>query len=356
MLAMGEVVLLSAVYKVIKKNLPKSTLSVIASKYACDFLKSISWIDEVIPIESFGIDINEVSKLKRLLHRPFIVPSLKKYLNKGNFDCVFVRNEERLPYTQLINIALEKSNANEVVSLKPLMQKHFDPSVHVVKSYLSILKEIGFKVGGDERPTITPTVDDSLEMEHLLERMGVTKKIHKIVGIKPDSNLKIKGWSVENTSFVWKKLARDTGIKIILFSADREYINNVSALVQEKPLTIGHLPFDKLIAFIAQCNLFISVDTGLMHVATALGIPTIGIFGPTSGKMFGPYGANCYTLQGSMDCPHYRPESLLFPEKGDFQQCYTEDTCLLIESTCVNRVLPESVFRKARELLENGNI
>ena len=50
-------------------------------------------------------------------------------------------------------------------------------------------------------------------------------------------------------------------------------------------------------AFMKKSNLFIGNDSGLMHLAAASGIPTIGLFGPTNDKLYSPYGDNSYIIR-----------------------------------------------------------
>jgi ADP-heptose:LPS heptosyltransferase len=61
-------------------------------------------------------------------------------------------------------------------------------------------------------------------------------------------------------------------------------------------------PLEVLIAALAQLKGFISVDTGPMHFAAALGVPTIGLFGPNSAQCWAPLGTTHAWLQGS-PCP-----------------------------------------------------
>ncbi len=348
---MGEVVLLSVAFRIIKENLSNATLSIIAGGYSCNFLRYIPWVDEAVPIERFGVFMGRTTKVKRLLYRPFIVPMLSRFLRKGVFDCVFIRDDERLPYTSLIRTAVERSDVKNVVILRPLMQKHFDSSRHVIESYLAILKELSFTVIGDERPVLSLSDDGFKNAKSFLYKHGISKDTHKIVGLCPTSNMKIKNWDAEKISILVEKLSRDQHIKILLFTTDQEYTKRLSRLSKKHLLIVGYLPFGDLISLISQCELFISVDTGPMHVAAALDIPTIGIFGPTSGKMFGPYGKDCLVLQNTPDCPYYRPAAFFLPDEKEFQLCYIRDSCQIMEKACTDLVSSEEAFAAAKSIL-----
>ena len=50
-------------------------------------------------------------------------------------------------------------------------------------------------------------------------------------------------------------------------------------------------------AFMKKSSLFIGNDSGLMHLAAASNISTIGLFGPTNDKLYAPFGSNCYIIR-----------------------------------------------------------
>jgi len=219
-----------------------------------------------------------------------------------------------------------------------------------LKSYLAILKELGFKVKGDECPVLIPT-DEAIEnATNFLHMHGIKKGMHKIIGLCPTSTMKIKEWSPEKAAELCKMFSKDDSTRILLFSTDEEYVNKILKSVKHPPVVVGRLSFNDLIALCAQCDLFISVDTGPMHVAAAVGVPTIGIFGPTSGKMFGPYGKNCIVIQKTPDCSFYRPASFFSQDTEEFQACYVKDRCQFMEKTCVDLVLPEEVIEAVKDL------
>jgi ADP-heptose:LPS heptosyltransferase len=56
-------------------------------------------------------------------------------------------------------------------------------------------------------------------------------------------------------------------------------------------------------AFISKCNVIISNDSGPMHIAAAIGVPTIGLFGPTNPRGHRPYSVNSdFVINNKLDC------------------------------------------------------
>lgn len=351
MLAMGEVVLLSVPFGILKANLPKASLSVIAGGYACRFLSHISAVDRSIPIERFGIFLGNTPQVSQFLYRPFIVPLLALFLRRHRFDCVFIRDDERLPYTRYIRQAVRVARVPKVVRLKPLMARFFNAQTHVVDSYRQILGALDLQVDEIRRPTLQPQPSGVQNARRFLTAQGIFPDNHCIVGLCPTSNVQIKNWSPEKAAALCQRLAASDRIRVLLFTTDQAYQERLSALTAQLPVSVGMLPFGDLIGLIAQCNAFVSVDTGPMHVAAALDIPIVGLFGPTSGQMFGPLGQRCQVFQQTPKCPHYHPDAFFVANDQKFQQCYIQNRCLLAEHSCVDRISAETVGATVETLI-----
>ena len=83
------------------------------------------------------------------------------------------------------------------------------------------------------------------------------------------------------------------GAQVIIVSGpgDREAVAAVDAGAVSAPCVLNVLPLRQLAAVIAQCRVFIANDAGPMHIAAALGVPTIGLFGPGEESIWFPYDA-----------------------------------------------------------------
>ncbi len=113
----------------------------------------------------------------------------------------------------------------------------------------------------------------------------------RVVALVPSSNMVIKRWPMQS----WLKLdehLRGMGLKTILFfdkpgSAHERAFGRAgsSALPVSTQL-------DNVAGLLARCDLVVGVDTGLLHMAGALDVPWVGLFGPTNPAVTGPYDPN----------------------------------------------------------------
>ena len=73
-------------------------------------------------------------------------------------------------------------------------------------------------------------------------------------------------------------------------------------MMNSNPLIVSGISFMRTAALIGKCDVFISNDSSLMHIAAALKVPTVGIFGPTDPKRTAPYGRMHKTVSLNLQC------------------------------------------------------
>jgi ADP-heptose:LPS heptosyltransferase len=84
---------------------------------------------------------------------------------------------------------------------------------------------------------------------------------------------------------------------------DESDANFIKTNLPNDSVLIPEVKIGKLSALIKNCDLVIANDSGPMHISAALGIPTLGIFGPTNPKAHGPYSPNSdYVIKGDLHC------------------------------------------------------
>ncbi|MCJ7496612.1 MAG: HAD-IIIA family hydrolase, partial [candidate division Zixibacteria bacterium] len=129
--------------------------------------------------------------------------------------------------------------------------------------------------------------------------------------------------------------------KILLFGDknDQKLIEDISDYVGvDNIVQTIDMPLERLIAMIERCELFISNDSGLMHIASATGVPTIGIFGSTHpGLGFSPSGLNDKIFFAGVECS---PCSL-----------HGERGCVKESRFCMDNIKPEEIIKIAREMI-----
>jgi ADP-heptose:LPS heptosyltransferase len=111
------------------------------------------------------------------------------------------------------------------------------------------------------------------------------------------------------------------GFKIILLigPAEREYLGSGLELMRSSnPVWAENLSLIHVASLLERCQCYIGADSGITHLAAAVGIPTIALFGPTDPRIWGPRGEKVAILRKNVSCSPCAPEDL---ERCDHRRC-----------------------------------
>lgn len=170
-----------------------------------------------------------------------------------------------------------------------------------------------------------------------LSHLNIDKDCQPIVAIAPAANWHAKTWPIENFIRLIQEIMTRKGplqnARFAISAAPSEY-ESIKLLFSAAPLNrfinlIHDISLLEVGECFKHCTLFIGNDSGLMHLACASGVPTIGLFGPTRDDLYAPIGKQC--------CVVRTPES--FKELTGSKSFNTATTPNLMQSLCVESVL-----------------
>ncbi|MDD8018622.1 MAG: glycosyltransferase family 9 protein [Bacteroidota bacterium] len=127
----------------------------------------------------------------------------------------------------------------------------------------------------------------------------------KIIGINPSGGWYTKRWPKEKFALLADNLAVELQAKIILFwgPGEHEDVKKIQSLMKQSSIVIPSTTLKQMGALLKQCSYLVSNDSGPMHIAASLGVPALGIFGPTNPFLQGPYGGKSAWIRNeSLDC------------------------------------------------------
>jgi len=170
-------------------------------------------------------------------------------------------------------------------------------------------------------------------------------------GVKPD-NLRVaigagasygsaKCWSPDRFAELANRLQAQSGTDIILFGtlAEAPVSSAIAAGMHRAPIDLtGKTAINDLPALLSQCHLFIGNDSGAMHVAAAVGLPVVAVFGPTDPYGTAPVTPRCSIVQ---EKPYCSPCFL--------RRCPTDHRCM-------TRVTPDAVEAAARQWISSSEV
>lgn len=166
---------------------------------------------------------------------------------------------------------------------------------------------------------------------NILNSNGINEN-DKIVAFVPFSRGKTKTWNGNNYIELTKMIKSiDNNIKIIVLGSQKDF-----GKIKSKDIIdlCGMTDIKELAGILSVCKFAVGADTGSMHLASAIGINTVFIFGGSDIKETSPYAKNSVILSANLECS---------PCRGK---------CKFDEEKCLNLITPDKVFKSIEKWIK----
>jgi ADP-heptose:LPS heptosyltransferase len=161
-----------------------------------------------------------------------------------------------------------------------------------------------------------------------------------LIGMNPNASWEGKKWPGSKFARLADLLIQEQKVQVLFFGSktEREYVEGIISLMRNKPLSAaGQTSLTQMASLIRRCLLFISNDTGPMHMACALDVPTLAIMGPTKIEMFRPWASQSRVVQNPLPCT----------------PCQQENTDLCHHFSCIRSICVDSVYETAVDMMRS---
>ncbi len=345
----GDAVLTTPAIKAVRKHFPDAFISLLVKPWVADIFKNNPDINEIILYEEKFNSFTGKLKLARILRARGFQTAI---LFQNAFDAAFITRlagiPERIGYrTDFRRLLLTKS----VPIDKDILKQHH------LYYYLNLLKESLNIAPGDIEPCIYLDTEEISEARNLLDSSLATRlprgkalRGHSspVIGINPGAAYgSAKRWMPEKFVELIKKATNELNAKIVLFgsSTEAEMVRLISSQLLLPPSYLlnlaGKTSLRQLAALISECDVLITNDSGPMHMASALSVPVIAIFGSTDSTTTGPFGEGHKTISKDIPCaPCFKRECPV--DATRFREGHLR---------CMADISPEDVFKYLKELV-----
>ena len=209
-------------------------------------------------------------------------------------------------------------------------------SMHTVRYHLQALEGLGL-AGPPPAPILTVAPEARQEADRLLREAGVDEA-RPFVCLHPGARWWFKAWPAERYAALADLLQIEAPAQALFLGGDQERsIERRIADGMKTPFRslIGKTGLRTLAAVLERAALMVSNDNGPMHMAAALGVPVIGLFGPSDPAVWGPWGDGHRTFYKGLDC----------------RACFHPD-CFRGEQNCMRQITLEEVWNAVSQTLD----
>jgi lipopolysaccharide heptosyltransferase I len=177
----------------------------------------------------------------------------------------------------------------------------YDIEKHALERYLDVARYLGAK---DPSPACTLPIDR--EISRIKQRIKDLKPAGRpLVAINPVARWKTKLWSERKFAELADRLISERNV-VVIFTGSHEdgQVNaRILAMMDQSAVNwAGETTLKELAALASLCTVFITTDTGPMHLAAAAGTRVVALFGPTAPWRTGPFGPSHITVRAGLIC------------------------------------------------------
>jgi heptosyltransferase-2 len=298
----GDAIMALPALQAVRNRFPAAQISILALPYVADIYRGQGIADHLISYDRHGEHkgVSGKEKLADVIRSKNFATAL---LLQNAFDAAWIAWRagipERIGYNRdargfLLTRPIRVPRAGEI----PAHEKYY---------YLELLKRAGWIDAVPEIPEISLCVseEESRQAEAKLQTFGSRVDAVRIAVGAGASYGSAKCWPPERFAKAINRLLKERKAEVILFGTPAEA--GVSAAIRaglDQPALdlTGATQIAELPALLSRCTAFLGNDSGAMHVAAAVGLPVVAVFGPTDPEGTAPTTPRCTIVQEKPYC------------------------------------------------------
>ncbi|MFH1876400.1 MAG: glycosyltransferase [Candidatus Omnitrophota bacterium] len=319
--SLGDLILILPSLKALHEHFPDRSITVLTAKKYAPLLYGCPYINDVIAVDENYKKISQLRAIARILRRK-------------SFDYI---------------VDLQNNRPSHLLTFLAFPRESFGYSL---RAGFLLTKRLRFKRADD------PLVSQ----ERILKLLGVSLSRRELIFWKPEPpaswtlpegtliGITISAslrWSSKNWPFnhivsliemIYKNFP---SCKVILFGDDaaRERANRIENMLYPRPFNMcGKISLQDLPWALSRLTAFVTPDTATLHLAQSLGVATIALFGATDPERHTVRSRNLYIFHKRLFCSF----------------CYKPQCRLQEKNLCMEKIVPQEVFAKIKEILSNG--
>lgn len=303
----GDVVLTTPIVRSVRNACPDAYIAYLGDRRAVTLLEQNPAIDEIIPYDFTRSPVLEQVRVGRLLH-------------KRRFDlAIDMFNNPRSA------LLCRASGARTRVGLdRPGRRWGYTVRVRddrtpktPIQFHNQFLEAAGIAATSSKTEIILTPDERRSATQFLPDGPG------PLIGIHPGASWPAKKWDAERFGQLADRLAA-AGMRVVVFGApgDQETVQRLMEATSSIPHVLPGASLRHLAAMISHCDCFVCNDAGPMHIAAALDVPTVGIFGPGEENIWFPYDRSRGHIALRKDVPCHPCHCDICPRESDgYMEC-----------------------------------
>ena len=334
----GDAIMALPALRAVRARFPEAKIAIVARPFVADLYRGQNICDELIAYDPKGVHVGLRGRehlARELRGQAFDVALLLQ----NAFDAAWLTWRAGIPE----RIGYARDGRSLLLTKRVPVPKRGEIPPHEQFYYLELLRRAGWinSLPQESCAKLDVSPERARWAQESLLSAGARKNIVRIAIGAGASYGSAKCWPPERFAEFVNRFRRRTDAEVILFgtAAEQPVSDAIAARINGRSISlVGKTSTADLPALLSRCQLFVGNDSGAMHVAAAVGLPVVAIFGPTD-----PYGTAPIT-----------PLCTVVQEKPYCSPCFLR-RCP-IDHRCMTRIAPEAVDAAAHAWLRSAEV
>jgi ADP-heptose:LPS heptosyltransferase len=343
----GDLIMELPALDCLREYLPHARITGLGAEPAIEVLDRDRRLDEVVPIQRWGI-----RHLGDTADEP-IQGQFADWLTGRRFDRVLDPSHAAVAIRQIIHQQTVRIHDSDAAHLEAGLAQGLDGLSAVMQG---IRQGWGLEIPTSCYPTIPLHPEEIAWARQFLKSSqlasavtdtpGTTLPDNGLIAISPGASNDLKRWPADRFAQLCRFATEELGVGIVLFCGPGEarVLHDLMDRIQDLPgiEIVQNLHLRRVAALLSHCSLYVGNDSGLMHLAAAVQIPVVALFGPTLPHLYLPRWIRSRAVVSPVACPHRPRRAFGHP------RCVLAEKCL-IGDPCIQAIEPPEVLDVVKE-------
>lgn len=285
----GDMVMSLPALAAVRKRYPQATIICLAVEYIADMVADSGYVDKVTVLRKrLFDDLSGAFELRR--NHPDLGIDLQTDYTMRNALLLATSNAQHTIGYNVNGRGLFYTNPLEIPS----------PDLSMVECLLRLSREAGAPDTG-RLPELH--VSENTNSAFSINHNDLFAVRQRLVGIHPGGHYETQRWPADRFAATADALIAE-GASVVLIGGDREKesIKEIQSSMKQQPLVFVPLNLKELVAAISLCKVLLCNNSGPLHIASALSVPTVSAMGPTDASRWWPLGPRNIVLRKDLPC------------------------------------------------------
>ena len=293
---LGDLLLATPALSALRRKYPEAEITIVIGEWSWVLLENNPNIDRIVIYNS-----------PRFTRPPFVVHTpqdLRRELQGLRPDLTIgLRDDMRTISSSIFSTGwrIERGRSHMREWLR--RRRHGGEKAHELDLIRGMFRQIGIEIPSTARPEFYLSEREKSAAVEFLRSRGITSPFALI---QAGATTVFKEWPLERFAEMARRLQDEYGLVPILIGApgERQRSRGLAALLADRaPVDItGELGLRELGAVMEHAGFYLGADGGSMHLATAMGVPTLALFGPGYYPVFAPIGERVAAISKRFPC------------------------------------------------------